>query len=88
MRFGDNCYHKLSDSSDTLENNAGACMDLENSVLWYPETVEELLFVKEKFPIASGEVYHMGVKNFSDHWGFTFADGTYSPGIPYYTCKF
>ena len=39
-------------------------MDFKNSVLWYPETVEELLFLKEKFPIASGEVYHLGVKNF------------------------
>ena len=73
--------------SDTFVNNAAGCMDSNDAVLWYPETVEELNFIRQKFPVADGEVYHLGVKNFTDHWGFTFADGTFSPGIPYYTCK-
>ena len=62
-------------------------MDSNDAVLWYPETVEELNFIKQMYPIPNGTVYHLGVKNFSSHWGFTFADGTYSPGIPYYTCN-
>lgn len=53
-------------------------MDTNDAVLWYPESWEEIQFITQTFP---SQMYQTGTKNFSAHWGFTFADGTNSPGI-------
>jgi hypothetical protein len=76
----------LPAETDTLNANADACEDMGGH-LWYPETSAEMAFIREVFPIPSGELYHLGVYNYSISWGIWFIDGTYSPGIPFYTCK-
>ena len=55
------------------------------AVLWYPESGDEMDFIKYKFPVEEGGTYHLGFKNWSaTTTGATFADGTTSPGLPYY----
>ena len=87
VRFGDSCIFKVTSGSTTapFSKNAGDCMDNLGSVLWYPDSNEEIAFVKHHFDIQVTDSIHMGFKNFSQTWGMTFADATYSPGIPFYT---
>lgn len=83
VRFGDRCFEELPDATASLLENADNCMDIGGH-LWYPETSEEIAFVTQKFP---GDLYHVGAKNYSKEMGFYFLDGTFSPGITFFSCK-
>ena len=92
VRFGDHCYEEasqifslVSDNDDVLKN-ADACATV-GGVLWYPETVEEIKWVAHNFPIGSGELYHLGYKNYTDNSGIYAINGQFIAGIPFYTRK-
>ena len=57
----------------------------DGGFLWYPETSQELQFIKKAFPVDAGEVYQLGIKNHSKHTGFILADGSAHPGIPFHS---
>ena len=92
VRFGDHCYEEasqifslVSDNDDVLKN-ADACATV-GGVLWYPETVEEIKWVAHNFPLASGDLYHLGYKNYSQNFGIYAINGQFIAGIPFYTRK-
>lgn len=85
VRFGDHCFEALPSESAPIRDNADDCMD-KGGLLWYPESSEEINFVWQKFPILEVNVsYHIGAKNYSSAKGFHFLDGSFLPGIPFFT---
>ena len=84
-RFGDYCYKELETFSQPFNDNANECLDMEGH-LWYPENSQEMAFVRQSFPVETlGDVYHLGIITMSTWQGMNFTDGTFSPGIPFYT---
>lgn len=56
--------------------------------LWYPETIEEIMAITEIYKVSNTTLFHIGVKNYSTANGIYFLDGSFSPGIPYFTRKY
>ena len=73
-------------AGENITDNADGCFD-KGGLLWYPETAEELQFVKHAFPVPDGYLYHLGYKNYSREWGVYHLGGDFIPGIPFYTRK-
>ena len=76
----------VSDNDDVLKN-ADACATV-GGVLWYPETVEEIKWVAHNFPLGSGELYHLGYKNYTQNTGIYAINGQFIAGIPFYSRKY
>ncbi|XP_059089354.1 uncharacterized protein LOC131885346 [Tigriopus californicus] len=83
VRFGDYCYF-LSDTNDhSITKNERLCTETDDSAhLWYPESEEELAFVKEKFPSTS---YHIGYRQSHPNYGFQHSDYSMGFGLPFFT---
>ena len=86
-RFGDNCFKALAEIQSDIEHNADSCAD-EGGLLWYPESGAEISFIEKTLAVDAGVSYHLGVKSYKASDGIVFIDGSISPGIPAYTCKF
>ena len=88
VRYEDYCYKALDNPAQSFDDNANQCLDMEGH-LWFPASSKEISFVKEMFPVANdGDVYYLGISSINPILGMNFTDGTYSPGIPFYTRKF
>lgn len=88
IRFADHCYDELLSEIDNILANADNC-ELNGGHLWYPETAAEIAFIIVSFPTDnSSDVYHLGIDEFSHESGINFTDGTFSPGLPFYTSNY
>ncbi len=68
---------------DTIINNENKCIG-EGAHLWWPESLEDLEFVRLTFK-DNVQTLQVGFKSFNIDHGVLHTDGTWSPGLQFFT---